>query len=307
MIAESKQTERGLSPAKTILFAVACVAIFVVVAVICELLTSWITINPLKIVTREVFLRTPLTIFALHLFAKRVIRAYDPGTIYGKLLIVNALKWIALGLLLPVTVGIFYYLLHFMVPFQHTVPLNLTDKLGVFAKWAAVSIAAGITEEVLFRGHLFMIINSRYSKLQAVLISSLVFGVVHIVMLTSFGAQDILIVVFGGIIAGTVFSLIYQYTKVIWYAAIFHVMWDIFFIGKITTLAATQADANQAIMAFKLTAHSLLLTGGNFGIEGAVPCLTVYIILGIALYKRIQKRDNVSAPEQAGFFTPIKA
>jgi len=118
------------------------------------------------------------------------------------------------------------------------------------------------------------------------LITSLIFGTVHIAMLTSFTPVNMIIVVAGGIITGMMFSVIYLYTKAIWYAAIVHIIWDIFFIGKITALAATQADANQAIMAFKLKTQSLLLTGGGFGMEAAVPCLIIYLLVIAVLYRK---------------------
>jgi len=279
------KTTHSLSLAKAILFALACVFIFILIAIVCDLFTFWIPFNVLKIVIRELFLRMPLTIFALHLFAGKVIKAYNPTVIYGKLTLLNTLKWIAISFVLPVVVWLFYYVFHFAVPFKHTISLSTTDQAGILLKWTAISIAAGLTEEVLFRGHLFMIISSSCSKFKAILISSLVFGLVHIFMLSSFGLVDILIVVGGGIIAGIMFSCIYQYTKVIWYAAIVHAIWDIFFIGKITTLAATQADANHSIIAFKLTTKSLLLIGGNFGLEAGLPCLVVYVMVIAFLWR----------------------
>jgi membrane protease YdiL (CAAX protease family) len=292
MITALKKTDNSLSLAKTILFSIACIAIFIATAVICGMLTSWIKPNALKILIREVFLRLPLTLLALHFFSTRVIKVYKPAEIYGKLVFVKLLKWTALAFILPGAIGMFYYLFGIMLPFSHTVSLSFADKLGVFVKWAAVSVAAGITEEVLFRGHLFMIISSRCSKRQAIFITSLIFGLLHIAMLTAFTPVDIFIVVCGGIIAGTMFSFIYQYTKTIWYAAVVHIVWDIFFIGKITTLATTQADANHALMAFKLTTHNLLFTGGNFGMEASVPCLVVYIVTSAGLYLLIRNHKQ---------------
>lgn len=292
MIKTSKKSN-SLLLGKTILFTLACITIFILVAVISELLTSWITFKTLKIVVREIFLRMPLTIFSLHLFAMRVIKAYDPVSIYGKLSLINAIKWLALGFILPLAVWLFYYLFHFIVPFKHTVSLNPADKLSLVVKWTAISIAAGLTEEVLFRGHLFMIFKTMFSTPKAILITSLIFGLVHIAMLTSFNFIDILMVVAGGTIAGIMFSTIYIYTKVIWYAAIVHIVWDVFFIGKIMALAATQSDANQAIISFKLTTQNLLLTGGNFSIEATVPCLIVYLSLTFALYYIFRQRKAV--------------
>jgi len=273
------KTTHSLSLAKAILFTLACIFIFIFIAIVCGLFTFWIPFNVLKIVIRELFLRMPLTIFALHLFAGKVIKAYNPTVIYGKLTLLNTLKWTIISFILPVLVWLFYYVFHFAGLFKHTISLSTADLSGILVKWTAISIAAGLTEEVLFRGHLFMIISSSCSKFKAILISSLIFGLVHIFMLSSFSLVDIMIVVAGGFIAGIMFSCIYQYTKVIWYAAIVHGIWDVFFIGKITNLAASQADANHTIIAFKLTTKSMLLTGGNFGLEAGLPCLIVYLLV----------------------------
>jgi membrane protease YdiL (CAAX protease family) len=291
MTTKSNKTAYPLPAAKIILFTIACIAIFILVAIICDLLTSWIAVNPVKIMIRELLLRAPLTVFALHLFAHKVVKAYDPATIYGRLTLLNTLKWVAIGSILPASVWVFYYLFHFIIPFQHAISLSTGNQLGIWVKWISISFAAGLTEEVLFRGHLFMLISNRYSKLKAILITSTVFGLVHIYMLTSFSVLDMFIVVGGGIIAGIMFSCIYQYTKVIWYAALVHGIWDIFFIGRIINIATKQADANQTIAAFKLTTHHLLLTGNTFGIEAGLPCLIAYLLLSIYLYTSFRRKN----------------
>ena len=290
----SKQTTHLLSVVKIILFALACIAIFVTAAVISQLLTFWIASLPAKTVVSEILLRLPLTIIALHFFAKKVIKAYDPVAIYGNLVFIKVFKWTVIAFLLPLTVGLFYYLFNLMVPFAHTTPLILANKLGIFITWLSISISAGITEEALFRGHLFMIIRDRCSIAQSVFITSIMFGLVHIVMLPSFTPLDILIVVVGGTIAGIMFSLIYLYSKSLWYAAIVHIVWDIFFVGKITAIATTQADANRAIMPFKLTTHSQWLTGGSFGVEAAIPSLLLYLLVIAILYKLMWNGNSSS-------------
>jgi membrane protease YdiL (CAAX protease family) len=273
-----------LSAGKTFLFVAGCLAIFVFTAFFCGLLTFWIPVNVVKITIRELLLRMPLTIIALHLFAGKVLKLYSTKSLYGRISLIKTLNWILISLLLPLSVWSFYYFGHFAVPYTHTIVLPDASKLVIIVKWTAISIAAGITEEILFRGHLLLILQSRHPAWKAVLLSSFIFGLVHIAMLTAFEPLDIVIVVIGGIIAGTMFALIYRYTRVIWYAAIVHVIWDIFFIGKIVTLSADQTDANQAILAFKLTTQKPWLTGRNFGIEAGLPCLTIYLIVITTLY-----------------------
>ncbi len=283
------------SPGKIALFTLASIAMFILIAIVCFLLTFWIQNNALKIVIREVVLRVPLTILFMHIFARRVIKTYDPAALYGKLTLQGMLKWIAIGTVVPVVIWLFYYLFHFITPFSGSNSMSLADKVQLFIKWSSVSIAAGLTEEIVFRGHLFMIISARYSKFKAIFITSLIFGLVHIYMLTSFNILDALIVVGGGIVTGIMFSFIYTYTKVIWYTAIVHVIWDIFFIGKITTIAASAADAKHALLAFKFTTKNVLLTGRGFGIEAGMPCLLAFLLIIFVLYKRSAARLSVHA------------
>ncbi|TWJ01433.1 CAAX prenyl protease-like protein [Mucilaginibacter frigoritolerans] len=283
-------TFKPLSTGKIILFTILCILIFVSVAVVCNILTSWIHFGVLKTVVRELFLKVPLTIISLHFFAGKVIKAYNPTVIYGRLRLINILKWTGISFLLPIAVLLFYYLFHFITPFNHTVSLSGSNKLFIFIKWISVSLAAGLTEEILFRGHLFMIIKSKYSTALTIFITSLIFGLVHITMLSSFDPFSICIVVLGGIIAGAMFSWIYFYTKVIWYAAITHFIWDIFFIGKIISISSTQKDANGSIWAFKLITHSFLLNSEGFGIEASMPVFVIYLTVIAMLYYLYKSR-----------------
>ena len=278
---------------KIVLFEVACIAVFIAVALLCGWLTSWIPGDALRIAVREVVLRAPLTIIALHLLATKVIRTYQPGTMYGKARFRNFLKWTAFAFILPVAAWLSYYLLDLIAFLPHSVPLSMDQKTSLLIKWVSLSIAAGLTEEVLFRGHLYMILAGRASKVKAVVITSLIFGLVHIAMLPAFSVPDMLTVVVGGFVAGLMFSLIYLHSNVIWYAAVVHIVWDIFFIGKITAIAATQAEANQIIIPFRLTTHDPLLTGGLFGIEAGLPCFVIYLLVIGALY-RTMKREGRS-------------
>lgn len=280
----AQQPFNRLSPARTAILSVSCILIFIIIAVICGILTSWIAINPLKVFIREVLLRAPLTIYILHLFAKSVIKVYDPSAIYGRLKFKDLLKWTGIGLIIPLSVWGFYYFSRLAIPFGHTIALQDSEQTAILVRWLSVSLAAGLTEQVLFRGHLFMIMRSRYSIALSVFITSLIFGLLHIFMLNAFDLVSAVIVVVGGVIAGTMFSLIFLYARVIWLAAIVHFIWDVFFIGKIIAISTSQADANHIIIPFKLMSNKLMFTGGNFGIESAAPSFVIYLVVTACLY-----------------------
>jgi len=278
-----------LSLGMILLFSLACVSIFVAVALVCGALTSWIRSDALRIAFRELVLRAPLTILALHLFAARVIRVYAPDEMYGKVRLKSLLKWTVFAFVLPVAAGISYYALNLIVAFHHAAPLRIEGIVGLLITWISLSIAAGLTEEVLFRGHLYKIFAAGYSRAKSIVITSLIFGLVHIVMLPAFSVSDVLTVVAGGFVAGLMFALIYLYSGVLWYAAVVHIVWDVFFIGKITAIAATQAEADQIILPFRLTTHDPLLTGGSFGVEAGLPCFLIYFVVIGVLYAMMKR------------------
>lgn len=285
----TREPARSLSLGKILLFSLACMAIFIAVALVCGALTSWIRSDALRIALREVVLRAPLTIMALHLFATRVIRVYSPDEMYGTVRLQGLLKWTVLAFVLPAAAWISYYALSLIVPLRHAAPLGTETLVSLLVKWISLSIAAGLTEEVLFRGHLYMIFAAGYSTAKAIIITSLIFGLVHVVMLPAFSVSDVLTVIAGGFVAGLMFSLIYHYSKVLWYAAVVHIVWDVFFIGKITAIVATQAEADQTILPFRLTTHDPLLTGGSFGVEAGLPCFVIYFVVIGFLYVMMKR------------------
>ncbi len=276
---------------KMVLSIIVPIALFVLVAVLCNILTSAIPSGPVKIVTRELILRIPLTLVSLHLYASRFVQNYDPNIIYGKLTMRIFFSWLSIGLLLSLGAWAICFSTGIINPFSHTFTLPMMEKSYLITRWTAVSVAAGITEEVLFRGYLFMIILQKYSRLPSMLIASVIFGTVHIAMLGVVTPSDIAITVTGGMLSGMMFALIYTSTGTIWTAAIVHSIWDIFFIGKITTIATTQSEANNALFPFKLSSHHPLINGGSFGIEAALPCLLIYIALSLILYGQGRRRE----------------
>jgi hypothetical protein len=227
-------------------------------------------------------------------FAKKVIKAYNPNIIYGRPTFKGIMEWTGIGIALPMSIYLFYYLAHLMVPVSHTVVLSVNEKVEIAIKCITISIAAGLNEEILFRGHLYYILRDRCSPVMAIFFSAFTFGLVHIFMLPKFTISDAILVVVGGIINGTMLSGVYRYTKVIWYAVIVHAIWDIFFIGKITVITDMQSYANQAVIALKITSDKVIFTGGGFGLEAALPSLVVIIILTGGIYFSFMLKKRLS-------------
>jgi len=272
-----------LSIWKVILFTTGAIAVFVIIALLCNLLTFWINPVLVRVLVRELLLRAPLTVYLLHQFAERVIRSYDPAYIYGRINFKKMIMWMIIGLFLPTLIWFCYWFFNLIVPFKHSQPLSTSEEVNLLIKWSAISVAAGITEEVLFRGHIFALLSNRCAPGYAMAISSLLFGLVHISMLPAFRIGDMIIVTVGGFLAGMMFSMIYRQSGVIGYAVLVHALWDVFFIGKITAITTRQADANATILPFRLTNGKVWITGGSFGIEAGIFSLALYIAMILIL------------------------
>lgn len=268
---------------KIILCIAGAIALFILIALLCNLLTFWIKSALVRVLVRELMLRAPLTLYLLHQFARRVIKTYDPAGIYGRMNLPNTIMWAVVGVFLPTCIWSCYWFFNLIIPFGHSQPLSTGNEITILVKWAAISLAAGITEELLFRGHLFALLRNRCSPVGAMVISSLLFGLVHISMLPKFSVGDILAVTAGGFLAGMMFSMIYLRSAAIGYAVLVHALWDVFFIGKIISIANTQADADSSILAFRLTTGKLWLSGGSFGIEAGIFSLVLYVIVILVL------------------------
>ncbi|MFN2581610.1 MAG: lysostaphin resistance A-like protein, partial [Candidatus Dormibacteria bacterium] len=78
-------------------------------------------------------------------------------------------------------------------------PLHATRHLVALAWWTPVVIAVAITEEALLRGALFSALTRRYNAYVALLITSLVFGVMHVPL---YGWAAVPLDVTGGVLLG---------------------------------------------------------------------------------------------------------
>lgn len=155
-------------------------------------------------------------------------------------------------------------------------------------------LVAGITEELVFRGIIMQVLEIKWGKRVAVIIPSVLFGLLHILNMDSPNLADILILVIAGTAVGIMFSLIAIQSKSIWASALVHGIWNFIIIGRVLEISAAPSSA---IFSYKLSSKSRFLTGGEFGIEASLPAIIAYclvIILALFLIGRDVKKENDS-------------
>ena len=124
----------------------------------------------------------------------------------------------------------------------------------------------GMSEEVMCRGYLMVSITRRNNVWRAVLVSSLVFSLLHLFN-PGYGILPFINI----LLCGAVFGIYAIKRNSLWGACAMHSFWNFFqgnFFG--ISVSGTGAGTNASVMqAQTLDAHKLL-TGGTFGIEGSV-------------------------------------
>ena len=137
-------------------------------------------------------------------------------------------KWIIVAIALPVIVkGIFLLLPGEFVS-------SGMDKDQIFTTLSAgiafTGIAAGLVEEMVFRGVIMSIIRERWNTKAAILVPSVLFALVHLIGM-NFSALSCILVLVAGTMVGVMFSMIAIESGSIWNSGIVHSIWNIIIIG----------------------------------------------------------------------------
>lgn len=197
-------------------------------------------------------------------------------------------KWLIIGLLLPLLVAFIYFLLPGKL---NIVECELSKKLSIITDGVFfIGIAAGIVEEMIFRGMMMNSLNKRYNKKIAIIIPSLVFGFIHILGM-NFNIISSLLVILSGTMVGIMFSLIAEESKSIWNSAIVHSLWNIITASGLLNIG-NSIDEN-SLYNYVINSKSSLITGGEFGVESSIISLIGYILVSVVALFMIKKKNNI--------------
>ncbi|MBO4882553.1 MAG: CPBP family intramembrane metalloprotease [Lachnospiraceae bacterium] len=195
------------------------------------------------------------------------------------------LKWVVLAVLLPATVVV-SYLLIFPGEYVTSGMSNARAIETVLTGVLYTGIAAGIVEEMVFRGFIFHALEKAWNTKVALIAPSVLFGAVHIIGM-DFSLGSCLLVILAGTAVGIMFTLIRIESGSIWCSALVHAMWNIIIIGGVLTIS--EAPDEYSIATYVLGMKSFAITGGEFGIESSVVALAGYAIVSFLAVLMIRK------------------
>lgn len=197
------------------------------------------------------------------------------------------LKWIIVAIALPVLVSVCYLL--FSGTYEKNM-IGLNGKLIILSSGIFFTgLGAGIVEEMVFRGIMMKSIEKRFNKKVAIIVPSLLFGILHIIGM-EFNLLSCVLVVFAGTMVGIMFSLIASHSKSIWNSAIVHAFWNIIIIGGILSIGTKPDD--YSLYSYVLDTKLFILTGGEFGIEASIIAVAGYCLVSLMVLLSNQKKIN---------------
>ena len=154
----------------------------------------------------------------------------------------------------------------------------------------ALPLSSGIFEELLFRGVLFRIVEEWLGSWISLVVSSLVFGLVHLMN----PAATVMGAVFISVEAGVLLAAAYMLTRRLWMSMGFHIAWNYTQSGVFSgTVSGGYVEPG---LIKPVIDGPTLLTGGGFGVESSVIAFVLCTVTGAALLVLATRRGHIVPP-----------
>jgi len=154
----------------------------------------------------------------------------------------------------------------------------------------ALALSSGVFEELLFRGVLFRIVEERMGSWISLVVSSLVFGLLHLMNPTA----TLMGALFISVEAGVLLAAAYMLTRRLWMSMGFHVAWNYTQSGVFSGIVSG-GDTDPGFIKPVIDGPALL-TGGTFGVESSVIAFVLCTATGVILLSMAARRGHIVPP-----------
>lgn len=149
----------------------------------------------------------------------------------------------------------------------------------------------GMAEEVFCRGYLMTSIGRRYGVIVSVLVSALVFSLLH-----GMNAGISVLALINLFLYGVVMSLLMVRFNNIWIVGALHSLWN-FVQGNFYGVQVSGTVSDTSVLATTANEELALLNGGSFGLEGGIVCTAMLVIVSALLVVSICRRGGFAKKE----------
>jgi hypothetical protein len=162
-----------------------------------------------------------------------------------------------------------------------------------------MAIGSGTIEEIVFRGVVFRLLEERAGTSLALAVSSLLFGLGHLVNPNATALGAAAIVVEGGLMLAAAYLL----TRRLWLPIGVHAGWNFAQAGIFGV--PTSGKRTTGLLEGELVGPEWL-AGGRFGAEASIVAVVVCGALGAVLLVRAARRDRWISPRRTAVAAPPK-
>ncbi len=157
-------------------------------------------------------------------------------------------------------------------------------ELPDFVLVTVIMIVVSFAEEMVFRGYILNNLMHSMPKQAALYTSAVLFAVFH-----SLNPNFNLIAFINIFIAGVLLGCNYIYTRNLWFAIFFHFSWN-FFQGPVLGFEVSGLELPTLLE--QNLKGSILLTGGDFGLEASWLATFTMALMTIVLFLQFQRKYN---------------
>lgn len=168
--------------------------------------------------------------------------------------------------------------------------INGLNPISYMMPAVAMALSSSIYEELLFRGVLFGSVEKWFGSWIALGVSSLVFGLTHLINPQGTIEGALFIAVEAGILLGAAYML----TRTLWLSIGFHFAWN-YTQSAIFSGIVSGNDPQQGLIRSTIKGP-LWLTGGDFGLESSVLALLLCTTTGIVMLVMAARRGKIAPP-----------
>jgi membrane protease YdiL (CAAX protease family) len=193
-------------------------------------------------------------------------------------LLKEGLLGLSIGVLsISVVVLVFYVLGYYQVLSANSVKILLLTLLFY--------VTAAALEETVFRGVLYRIVENSLGTNLALIISALLFGLIHVPNENA-NVLSLVSATSGGLLLGLMFSL----TRRLWLPIAFHAGWNWALASHGTVVSGV--EGMPTFLQIKMNGPELI-TGGSFGPENSILTIGIVLIISGVSYYLLHKKGKM--------------
>lgn len=151
----------------------------------------------------------------------------------------------------------------------------------------AMALSSGMFEELLFRGVLFRSVEDLCGSWISLVVSSLVFGLMHLIN----PAATIVGAIYISVEAGLLLAAAYMLTRRLWLSIGFHMAWN--YTQSAIFSGIVSGNAPEPGLIRSNIKGPELLTGGSFGLESSVIAFLLCTATGVVLLILAARRGSI--------------